>query len=185
MAPAAHHGHFHRLRASELRGLRWVDIDLGRGNLHVRQRADIYGSIGSPKSEAGQRTVPLSPIVINTLREWKLTCPKGEHDLVFPNGAGNVELLTNIYQRGLGPVQIATGLTINGKPKYGMHAFRHFFASWCINRRVDGGLELPPKIVQQRLGHATIAMTMDTYGHLFPSTDDRELLAAGERALLG
>jgi len=40
--------------------------------------------------------------------------------------------------------------------------------SWCINRRVDGGLELPPKLVQERLGHATLTMTMDVYGHLFP-----------------
>jgi hypothetical protein len=42
----------------------------------------------------------------------------------------------------------------------------------CINRKVDGGLELPAKIVQERLGHSSIVMTMDTYGHLFPSADD-------------
>jgi integrase len=49
---------------------------------------------------------------------------------------------------------------------------RHFFASWCINRKVDGGHELPPKVVQERLGHSTIAMTLDTYGHLFPRGDE-------------
>jgi CubicO group peptidase (beta-lactamase class C family) len=53
------------------------------------------------------------------------------------------------------------------------------------SRRADGGLELPPKIVQERLGHAALAMTMDVYGHLFPRTDDASALAAGERALLG
>jgi hypothetical protein len=59
------------------------------------------------------------------------------------------------------------------KAKYtGLHALRHFYASWCINRKKDGGLELPPKMVQERLGHANIATTMDTYGHLFPSGDD-------------
>jgi integrase len=42
----------------------------------------------------------------------------------------------------------------HGKPKYALHAFRHFYASWCINRKADGGLELPPKIVEARLGHA-------------------------------
>jgi integrase len=67
----------------------------------------------------------------------------------------------------------------------GLHALRHWFASWCINRRVDGGLELPPKTVQVRLGHSTISMLMDTYGHLFPNSDDAEALASGERALLG
>ena len=50
--------------------------------------------------------------------------------------------------------------------------------------RVDGGLELPPKVVQERLGHSTIAMTLDVYGHLFPRHDDSEELAAAERALL-
>jgi hypothetical protein len=54
----------------------------------------------------------------------------------------------------------------------GLHALRHFSASCCINRKEDGGLELPAKIVQARLGHASIVMAMDRYGHLFPGTDD-------------
>ena len=64
-------------------------------------------------------------------------------------------------------------------------ALRHFYASWCINRRVDGGLELPLKVVQARLGHASIQMTADTYGHLFPRGDDGAELAAAEKAFLG
>jgi integrase len=40
---------------------------------------------------------------------------------------------------------------------------RHFYASWCINRRADGGLELPLKVVQARLGHASIQMTADRF----------------------
>jgi integrase len=67
----------------------------------------------------------------------------------------------------------------------GLHPFRHFFASWCINRKVDGGLELPAKVVQERLGHASIAMTLDVYGHLFPRGDDAAELAEGEKLLLG
>ena len=65
----------------------------------------------------------------------------------------------------------------------GMHALRHFYASWCINRRADGGLELPAKVVQERLGHASIVMTLDTYSHLFPRGDDAGIEAAAERAL--
>ncbi|HUF55425.1 MAG TPA: hypothetical protein VMM55_02575, partial [Thermohalobaculum sp.] len=57
-------------------------------------------------------------------------------------------------------------------------------ASWLINRPEDGGLGLPPKLVQERLGHASITMTMDTYGHLFPAQDDAEALAAAENRLL-
>lgn len=65
-----------------------------------------------------------------------------------------------------------------------MHATRHFFASWCTNRRADGGLQLPGKLVQERLGYSAISVTMDTYGHLFPRGDDREEWAAAERILL-
>jgi integrase len=48
----------------------------------------------------------------------------------------------------------------------------------------DGGLELPLKVVQARLGHASIQMTADRYGHLFPRGDDGAELAAAERAFL-
>src|SRR5262249_10509853 len=52
---------FTGLRASELRGVRWQDIDLKKGELNVRQRADRYRQIGAPKTEAGERTVPPPP----------------------------------------------------------------------------------------------------------------------------
>ena len=72
------------MRASELRGSRWCDIEMADDAkvIHVRQRADKYHVIGMPKSDAGQRTIPLPPMVVNTLREWKLKCPKGELGLV-------------------------------------------------------------------------------------------------------
>jgi integrase len=181
---------FTGLRASELRGLRWSDIDFKHGELRVRQRADRYSVIGAPKSEAGERTVPLTPIVANTLKEWKLSCPKGEHGLVFPTSKGKIEHHKNIVERGLIPALIAAGVTKTdhqGKlvAKYtGLHAFRHFYASWCINRRKDGGLELPPKVVQDRLGYSSIVMTMDVYGHLFPRGDDSAELEAAERSLI-
>ena len=180
------------LRSSELRGLRWADVDLKKSELHVRQRADRYNEIGRPKSESGERTVPLPPMVVNTLREWKLGCPKSQQDLVFPTGTGAIEYHSNIVIRGLGPAQIAAGVCspergTDGKrvAKYtGLHALRHFYASWCINRRQDGGLELPPKVVQERLGHSSILMTMDVYGHLFPRGNDEAEMADAERSLL-
>src|SRR5262249_55512122 len=54
---------FTGLRASELRGLRWTDVDFKRGELRVRQRADRYNSIGQLKSRAATRTIPLGPMV--------------------------------------------------------------------------------------------------------------------------
>lgn len=202
---------FTGLRASELRGLRWSNVDLDKGEIHVRERADYLNAIGNPKSEAGERTVPAPPIIINTLREWKLGYNRpiiGRDDdgepireeakpahLVFANGSGNVESHANIVQRGLQHAMIAAGVTVdevNEKgetvkaAKYpGLHALRHFYASWLINRREDGGLGLPPKSVQERLGHSSIALTMDTYSHLFPTADSSDEMAAAEAALLG
>ena len=54
----------------------------------------------------------------------------------------------------------------------------------CINRKKDGGLELPIKTVQQRLGHSSIVMTSDVYGHLFPRGDDGSEMAEAEKLLL-
>jgi integrase len=177
---------FSGLRASELRGLRWGDVDFAVREIRVHQRADRFNKIGPPKSVSGERSVPVPPLVVNTLREWRLACPKGDLDLVFPNGSGNVEQLNNIVRRGLKPAQVAAGVTVDGKAKYpGIHALRHFFASWCINRVQDGGLGLPAKVVQGRLGHSSIVMTLDVYGHLFPRGDDADELAAAERSLLG
>jgi integrase len=175
------------LRASELRWLRWDDVDLHKRELHVRQRADRFHALGSPKSAAARRTIPLPAELVNVLREWKLACPIGPMGLAFPNTKGNVESISNIIARGFLPAQTAAGVaTVKGEPKYtGLHALRHFHASWLINRKEDGGLGLPPKIVQERMGHATLAMTTDVYGHLFPRGDDLSELDAGARILIG
>ena len=174
---------FSGLRASELRGLRWSDINLAAGTLTVSQRADRYNEIGAPKSESGWRTIPIPPALVDALTAWKVICPKGDQGLVFPTGAGNVESLANIRRRGLIPAWERAGVVVpsgelddKGVPlmraKYeGLHSLRHFYASWLINRKTDGGLELPPKTVQARMGHSSIMVTLDTYSHLFPSTD--------------
>jgi integrase len=188
------------LRASELRGLRWSDIDLKTGELHVRQRADRYGKIGDPKSNSSRRTVPLAPDLLAALKKWKLACPNGEADLVFPTRTGRIDHHANML-RGLAAIMIAAGLTVpvkdannepvrdkDGKPvvqpKYALHAFRHFFASWCINPKARGGRELPAKEAQGLLGHSSIVMTLDLYGHMFPPAGDRTELAEAARALL-
>jgi integrase len=82
---------------------------------------------------------------------------------------------------------IAAGIkNNNGGARYtGMHALRHFHASLCINPISMGGLGMTAKEVQERLGHSTIMMTMDTYGHSFPKQDDGKAMAAADAALLG
>ena len=116
-------------------------------------------------------------MVVNALREWKLACPKGSRDLVFPNDNGDVFPYQTLRWQ-LAAAQVAAGLAASvDEPKYGWHSLRHFYASWCINRRIDGGLELPLKTVQDRLGHSSIKQTADIYGHLFQSLDDGSELA--------
>lgn len=205
---------FAGLRASEIRGLRWRDVDFRGGYIRVRQRADRYNEIGAPKSEAGERDVPVFSTVLTALREWKLATKGKDDGYVFATGlrkrkdgtvigGGNIEGHANLVHRLWQPAQIAAGITspvldAQGKPvldedgaavvaaRYpGLHAGRHFFASWCISRKEDGGLGLSLKEAQERLGHATLAMTADTYGHLFPSIDHGAALAEAEKSLFG
>jgi len=168
------------LRASELRGLRWADVDLKAGELRVRQRADRFNNIGAPKTSESRRTIPLAPDLSLALKAWKLKCLKeGDLDLVFPTSTGAIEHHKNM-DRTLGSIRKAAGI---GR-RYGLHSFRHFFASWCVNAKSKGGRELPAKEVQTLLGHSSIVMTLDRYGHLFPDGTDRAELAASARALL-
>jgi integrase len=165
------------LRSSELRGLRWSDVDLTKSELHVRQRADQYGRIGWPKSEDSHRTVPMLPATVQALREWKMACPKGELDLAFPNGLGHVESHGNIITRGLIPAWQAAGIV----DRYsGLHCLRHYFVSWCL-ARPPVGLGLTLKEASERAGHANISITADTYGHLLPRSDAAALAAAEGR----
>ena len=175
------------LRGSELRGLRWIpDVDFEGRQLNIVQRADAFDKIGRLKSKAGYRSIPMPPMVANALREWKLKCPKRDLGLVFPTGSGNVESHSNIVKRGFNPIQIAAGVTtpvpvldeagrpvINnaGEPvmreasKYGLHALRHACASLWIENGMNA------KRIQKLMGHSTIQMTFDVYGHLFTDGD--------------
>jgi len=56
---------FSGLRNSELRGLRWSDVDLKGGKITVRQRMDRYNAIGRPKTKSSERTLPVGPVVVN------------------------------------------------------------------------------------------------------------------------
>jgi integrase len=176
---------FTGLRASELRGLTWNDVELDKAVLHVRQRADRWNVIGAPKSDSSRRDIPLAPIVVNALREWKgperlvelvdisKTCPKSEVGLVFPTGSGTIWSLPNLY-RSLDPVQTE----LIGKA-YGLHAFRHAAASLLI----DEGYS--PKEVQVRMGHFSIQVTFDVYGHLFKADKEDARLERLQARLVG
>jgi len=171
---------FAGMRASELRGLQWQDVDLAKGMIHVRRRADFWGTIGNTKSRMGKRDIPLPPIVTNALRSWRPVCPAGDLDLVFPNGAGKVQTQSNILSRFWDPLQVSCGLVgEDGTARYRFHALRHACASLFIKY-----LDWQPKRVQTVLGHASITMTFDRYGHLFADPEsDREAMQRIESAI--
>jgi site-specific recombinase XerD len=102
---------FTGLRASELRGLRWSDVDLKANEVHVRQRADRYKKIGKPKSAAGERVVPFGKFVANTCGIGSCLPPR--RSCVSQQPAEH----SVIVAHGLIPAQLAAGITVNGKAK--------------------------------------------------------------------
>lgn len=165
---------FGGLRASELRGLAWSAVDLKGASVSVVQRADAKGTIGSPKSVSSRRSVPLPPSAVAALRQWKLACPKSDADLVFPSLAGKP--MSNRYMtlNLLGPIAAAAKVD-----SVGLHDLRHAAASLWIEQRVDA------KRVQTWLGHHSIQVTFDTYGHLFESVErETSVAVAIEKELM-
>ncbi len=201
---------FTGLRASELRGLSWEHVDLEEGVIHVRQRADAWRQIGSPKSKAGRRDIPLAPMVINTLKEWRLSCPRrdvkkdgkgnvidpGALDLVFPNGLGRVESHANIWKRVFAPLQMENGMTApkldddggpvlddNGEPVLEPKYSLHALRHAAASLFIEQGWT--PKKIQAVLGHASIQLTFDLYGKLFKDSEgDRAAMERMQTALL-
>ena len=183
------------LRSSELRGLRWQDIDLAAGTITVRQRADQWGVIGPPKSEAGKRTLPIAPELVSELKRWKLRSPHSRIDLAFPSSTGTPLRHNNMLRRMYFPLQVRAGLGVpridakgeiardeEGQPiltgKHGFHALRHAAASAWIESNID------LKRLQVWIGHENIRLTLDTYGHLLKDEKkDAELALKASRDL--
>ncbi|WP_371039358.1 tyrosine-type recombinase/integrase [Rhodosalinus sp. FB01] len=158
---------FTGMRISELRGLAWDTVDFERRLISVRQRADEFGEIGPPKSRAGYRDIPMAPTVHRTLEAWRSEAPRSVQGLVFPNEAGRIQNYANIYNRVFRPMMTDLGLVKeDGKPKFGIHGLRHAAASLFIEQGWN------PKKIQTLLGHASITMTMDVYGHLFENAEE-------------
>ena len=177
---------FGGLRASELRGAAWPSLHLKSASIEVSQRANATGKIGPTKSEAGHRVIPLPDMAMKALKAWKLACPVTDDDLIFPSLANKVMSWNYMIEHLVGPVQIAADeFDIEGKgdqarnvPRWGLHGFRHAAASLWIDQRVN------PKRVQYLMGHSNIAVTFDTYGHLFEQIEkDVDTSAAIERAI--
>lgn len=144
-------------------------VDLEAGTVAVATRLDRYGVEDTTKSVAGRRTVSIGRAQLDDLKAFKGDALPDQ--LVFPveirrKGDDRVRHAFtnhgNMLKRQLKPL-----LERAEQPHVGWHSLRHFAVSTWID---DGR---PPKTVQTWAGHATLAITMDRYGHLFPSDDHK------------
>ena len=161
------------LRVGEACGLTWADIDLARGEVHVRRTAR-YGRDGWELADAGKtanatRVLPIGPELVRALRERqdrdRLATGKGWHPgrVVF-GFDGQVRNTSWVSYR------LEQMCAVVGIPVAGPHMFRHAGATIAIR----GGMD--PKVVSERLGHATVAFTLQVYRH--PNEADHRAAAA-------
>lgn len=159
------------LRQGELLGLRWQDVDLDAGTLAVRQQAmRVQGRwvFPEPKTAAGRRSVTLPALTVGALRQHRARqneerlqigpAWQDELDLVFTNAIGGPIEKQNLVRRSFRPLLERAGL-----PRVRFHDLRHSAATLLL----AGGIH--PRVVQERLGHSTISVTMDIYSHVLPT----------------
>lgn len=173
------------LRAGELFGLRWQDVDLAAGTLTVKQTLEKPGfapSFGRPKSRASQRTLPLCHTSIVALRTHRATQNESrlrlgtewyDFDLVFTVFDGKPLRSGNVTRDVYHPLIEKAGV-----PLIRFHDLRHSHATMLLSANVH------PKIVSERLGHSGIALTLDTYSHVMPGLQ-REAADSLDKRLFG
>lgn len=146
------------LRLGELRALRWENVDLDANVIHVRESMDHKTTQRiDPKSKAGFRKVPVIPILKVYLLNQRMAT---DGDLVFPGSVAKHFNPSGLYQRSY------RRWDKTDRTKIGLHECRHTFASLMIAAGVN------IKAISVYMGHSSVAITLDLYGHLLP--DDLE-----------
>ncbi len=153
------------LRAGEICALRVGRLDLLRGRALVAEsvtEVDRMGLVfGEPKTYQ-RRSVTLPPFLRDELASHLAARTPTSDDFVFPSRSGGVLRHKDFYRRVFKPAVVAAGLP----PAMRFHDLRHTCAALCI------ALGAHPKAIQERLGHSSITVTLDRYGHLFPKLDE-------------
>lgn len=160
---------FSGMRRGELLGLKWTDINLGEGIISV-QRSLAYTSkkglfLKNPKTKSSRRRIEISHLVVEKLKEHKtkqdlhkkqMGNEYEDQDLVFPNIMGKLadprKLLRDFYKQ----------MSRAGVPRITFHDIRHTHATLLLLNGEN------PKVVQERLGHADISVTLNIYAHVLP-----------------
>jgi integrase len=166
-------------RAGEQWAARWFDVNFAKEELQIQRRVDAYGEEGPPKSAAGVRTVPLAAQLVSDLKAWRLRSKfSNSSDLIFSNREGRYVGHDNLIKRHYLPLFDTLEAAHKNNPKdnptppkrFNWHGLRHF----AISCWIEAGLA--PKTVQTFAGHASLQITMDRYGHLFPSEDHKKAM---------
>jgi len=146
-------------RQGELLALMWSDVDWHNSQLNIK-RTFQHGHFYEPKSLTSRRKIDLGPTVMAQFRRWKIACPPNELDLVFPNDEGKPIDNNNLVRRHFEPALRKAGLR-----KIRFHDLRHTYASLLIDQGEH------PKYIQTQMGHSSINVTMDTYGHVMKTVN--------------
>jgi integrase len=150
------------LRRGEILGLTWDCVDFGSRVLRVVRSYHPVSGLSDLKSAASRRTVPMSPHLVAILQARKRRLHPPPDGLVFPSREGTVRGRGNFVAREFEPALKAAGI---GHIRF--HDLRHTFASLAI----EGGLDI--KTLQVVMGHSSIAVTANTYAHLYHSALER------------
>ena len=161
------------MRQGEMLALRWQDVDMENAVVSVRRTLTRNGgkvAFGEPKTKKSRRSIRLTPQAVEALRshlERQLRDMEilgdryQDQGLVFTTDTGGPINPSNLRQRSFAPLLKRAGLR-----HMRFHDLRHTCATLLLSRGVH------PKFVQELLGHATIAITLDTYSHVMPSMGD-------------
>ena len=158
------------LRRGEILGLRWSNVDLAKGTITVVQSLEQTKEglrFKSPKTHRSRRSLALPAIAIEALRSHRAKQARerlalgpayDDHDLVCPRPGGAP------WPPDMFSTTFAASVRRSGMKLFRFHDLRHSHASQLLKAGVH------PKVVSERLGHAGIGITLDTYSHVLPGT---------------
>jgi integrase len=161
------------LRRAELAGLRWVDVDFEAGRVSPRRPRVVVDYVvveSDAKTPKGRRSLALDPVTLATLKAHRVRQAE-EKRIVGPGYQDSGLVFTMPDGSPIHPQRISAWFVQHtraaGLPRIRLHDVRHSYATAALAAGVS------PKVISQRLGHATIAITMDTYSHVIPGLDEQ------------